>query len=240
MGIIKIESLTKKYKDCIALDNVSFSINEGELFGLLGINGAGKTTLIKILSGLTKKTSGSVKINDLDLDNNLDSIKEIIDVSPQETSIALNLTVKENIEFFADLYNKNDSDFIEEIIQTFRLNEVINKKAKLLSGGWKRRLSIAIALLSEPKILFLDEPTLGLDVIARRELWNIISKLKGKTTIILTSHYLEEIEHLCQRVAILSGGKLMEIGTVENIKKKNNTNSFEEAFANIVGGVSNE
>lgn len=240
MKAIEIKNLTKKYKDIVAINDLSLDIDEGELFGLLGINGAGKTTLIKMLSGLTKKTGGSVYINGFDLDANLSEIKKIIDVSPQETSVALNLTVKENIDFFANLYEKKDTQNIEEVIKTFRLDEVLNKKAKLLSGGWKRRLSIAVALISEPKLLFLDEPTLGLDVIARRELWNILSQLKGKITIILTSHYLEEIEHLCDRVAILSNGKLLEFGTVEEINKKTNATTFEEAFTNIVGGYSNE
>lgn len=239
-NIIKIKELTKAYKDVLALNDLSLEINKGELFGLLGINGAGKTTLIKILSGLTKKTKGCVYIDEYNLDNELEKIKNIIDVSPQESSVALNLTVKENIDFFVALYNKTNSSAIEEVIKTFRLDSVFNKKAKFLSGGWKKRLSIAVALISEPKILFLDEPTLGLDVIARRELWNILSKLKGKITIILTSHYLEEIEYLCDRVAIMSNGKLLEVGTVSEIKKKANSDTFEEAFTSIVGGCSNE
>lgn len=240
MNAIEIKSLTKKYKDIVAVNDLSLNIAEGELFGLLGINGAGKTTLIKILSGLTKKTSGSIYINGFNLDSKLSEIKKIIDISPQESSVALNLTVRENIDFFANLYGKKNTQIIEDVIKTFRLDEVLNKKAKLLSGGWKRRLSIAVALISEPKILFLDEPTLGLDVIARRELWNILSELKGEITIILTSHYLEEIEHLCDRVAILSEGKLLQVGTVTEIKQNTNSNTFEEAFTRIVGGYSNE
>ena len=234
MNIITIDNVCKNYKSKKALDNVSLSIKQGELFGLLGVNGAGKTTLIKILCGLTRKTSGTITINNFNLDKEIDKIKEIIDISPQETSVANNLTVKENLEFFANIYNTNDVKTINEIIDIFNLNEVLNQRAKTLSGGYKRRLSIASALISKPKILFLDEPTLGLDVFARRELWNIIKKLQKNITIILTSHYLEEIENLCDRVAILSNGKLLKTGTIEEIKQITNSQNFEDAFIKLV------
>ena len=234
MNIITIDNVCKNYKSKKALDNVSLSIKQTELFGLLGVNGAGKTTLIKILCGLTRKTSGTITINNFDLDKEIDKIKEIIDISPQETSVAKNLTVKENLEFFANIYNNNDTNTINEIVDVFNLKEVLNQRAKTLSGGYKRRLSIAIALISKPKILFLDEPTLGLDVFARRELWNIIKKLQKNITIILTSHYLEEIENLCDRVAILSNGKLLKTGTIEEIKQITNTQNFEDAFIKLV------
>ena len=234
MNIITIDNVCKNYKSKQALDNVSLTIKKGELFGLLGVNGAGKTTLIKILCGLTRKTSGTITINKFNLDKEMDKIKEIIDISPQETSVAKNLTVKENLEFFANIYNTNDANTINEIVDVFNLKEVLNQRAKTLSGGYKRRLSIAIALISKPKILFLDEPTLGLDVFARRELWNIIKKLQKKITIILTSHYLEEIENLCDRVAILSNGKLLKTGTIEEIKQITNTQNFEDAFIKLV------
>lgn len=234
MNIITIDNVCKNYKSKKALDNVSLSIKQAELFGLLGVNGAGKTTLIKILCGLTRKTSGTITINNFNLDKEIDKIKEIIDISPQETSVANNLTVKENLEFFANIYNNNDVKTINEIIDIFNLNEVLNQRAKTLSGGYKRRLSIAIALISKPKILFLDEPTLGLDVFARRELWNIIKILQKNITIILTSHYLEEIENLCDRVAILSNGKLLKTGTIEEIKQITNTQNFEDAFIKLV------
>ena len=234
MNIITIENICKAYKLKIALDSVSLTIKQGELFGLLGVNGAGKTTLIKILCGLTKKTSGSVVINDFNLDSDMDKIKEIIDISPQETSVASNLTVKENLEFFANIYKNNDVNTISDIVDIFNLSDVLNQRAKTLSGGYKRRLSVAIALISKPKILFLDEPTLGLDVFARRELWNIIKKLQKNITIILTSHYLDEIENLCDRVAILSKGKLLEVGTINEIKKITKTTNFEDAFIKLV------
>lgn len=233
MSIIQIENLCKNYKTKRALKELSLEINQGELFGLLGVNGAGKTTLIKILCGLTKKNSGSVKISGYDLDKDIDKIKEIIDISPQETSVASNLSVKENLEFFASIYGSGQ-DVINDIVETFSLEEVLGQKAKTLSGGYKRRLSIAIALVSRPKILFLDEPTLGLDVFARRELWTIIKKLHKSITIILTSHYLEEIENLCDRVAILSHGQLLKTGTIEEIKTQTNTQNFEDAFIKLV------
>lgn len=235
MSIIQIENLCKNYKTKKALKELSLEINQGELFGLLGVNGAGKTTLIKILCGLTQKNSGSVKISGYDLDKDIDKIKEIIDISPQETSVASNLSVKENLEFFARIYGSGQ-DVINDIVETFSLEEVLGQKAKTLSGGYKRRLSIAIALVSRPKILFLDEPTLGLDVFARRELWTIIKKLHKSITIILTSHYLEEIENLCDRVAILSHGQLLKTGTVEEIKIQTNTQNFEDAFIKLVEG----
>ncbi len=236
MNIITIDNVSKNYKTKKALDNVSLEIKQGELFGLLGVNGAGKTTLIKILCGLSKKSSGKIAINNFDLDKDLDKIKEIIDISPQETSVANNLTVKENLEFFARIYHKDVLEITNEIVDVFNLNEVLNQRAKTLSGGYKRRLSIAIALISKPKILFLDEPTLGLDVFSRRELWQIIKKLQKSTTIILTSHYLEEIEHLCDRVAILSEGKLIKTGTIEEIKKATKTDTFEDAFIKLLEG----
>lgn len=236
MKVIEINNLKKEYKTIQALKGVSFEIEEGEIFGLLGVNGAGKTTLIKILCGLTKKTSGEVKVKGYSLEE-MDEIKRIVDISPQETAIAQNLSVEENLKFFQDLYDVSDQDYLNSIIDKFGLNEVLKQKGKTLSGGWQRRLSIAIGLISKPEILFLDEPTLGLDVIARRELWNIIKGLKGKMTIILTSHYLEEIEALCDHVAIMSKGNLLALGTVDEIKESKNEESFEEAFIKIVGGM---
>jgi len=236
MEIIKINNITKNYKNIKALNNISLSINEGELYGLLGVNGAGKTTLLKILSGLTNQTSGDFIVDGF-TNKNMDEIKKIIDISPQESAVAKNLTVLENLKFFQDLYNQKDEKYLNEIIDDLGLSEVVNQRAKTLSGGYQRRLSIALGLISKPKILLLDEPTLGLDVIARRELWKIVNKFKGKITIILTSHYLEEIEALCDRVAILSKGNLLIEGTINEIKEKTNEASFEEAFVKIVGGV---
>ncbi len=234
MTAITIENISKNYKKLKALDNLSLEIKKGETFGLLGVNGAGKSTIIKILCGLTQKSDGKVSVYGYNLEQDLDKIKEIINLSPQETAVANNLTVRENLCFFANVYHKNNEQYIDELVETFSLGDVLGQKAKTLSGGYKRRLSIAIALISQPKILFLDEPTLGLDVFARRELWQIMKKLKGKITIIITSHYLEEIENLCDRVAILSKGKLLEIGSIDEIKEKHATSKFEDAFIKLV------
>lgn len=232
--MIEIENLCKNYKHIKALDNVTLTIPQGKLFGLLGVNGAGKTTLIKILSGLIDKSSGKASVLGLDIDKDMKKIHQIINVSPQETSIAPNLTVKENLQFFAKIYGNTENNTVENLIQTFKLESVINQRAKTLSGGFQRRLSIAISLISKPKILFLDEPTLGLDVLVRREIWKIIKTLKSQITIILTSHYLEEIEALCDQVAILAKGKLLTTGTVQELKNQTQTNTFEDAFVKIV------
>ena len=236
MEIITVKNVCKNYKDIKALNNVSLSINEGELYGLLGVNGAGKTTLLKILSGLTDMSSGEFNVSNY-TNKEMDEIKKLVDISPQESAVAMNLTVLENLKFFQDLYNQKDSEYLKQIIDDLGLREVVKQRAKTLSGGYQRRLSIALGLISKPKILLLDEPTLGLDVLARRELWNIINKFKGKITIILTSHYLEEIEALCDRVSIMSKGNLLIEGTIDEIKEKANETSFEEAFVKIVGGA---
>lgn len=231
---IVITDLCKDYREVRALDRVSLTVGRGELFGLLGVNGAGKTTLIKILSGLVSKTSGEATVEGLSVPRDMEKIKEILSVSPQETAIAPNLTVLENLRFFAAVYGKTDEENLRRIISTFSLEEVLNRRAKTLSGGWGRRLSVALALVTEPRVLFLDEPTLGLDVLARRELWDIIRALRGKITIVLTSHYLEEIEALCDRVAILASGKLLDIGTVAEIKARTGMETFEDAFVATV------
>lgn len=231
---IVVTDLCKDYREVRALNRVSLTVGRGELFGLLGVNGAGKTTLIKILSGLVSKTSGDAAVEGLSVPRDMEKIKEILSVSPQETAIAPNLTVRENLRFFASVYGKTDEENLRRIISTFHLEEVLDRRAKTLSGGWGRRLSIALALVSEPRVLFLDEPTLGLDVLARRELWDIIRALRGKITIVLTSHYLEEIEALCDRVAILASGNLLDIGTVSEIKERTGKESFEDAFVATV------
>lgn len=231
---IVVTDLCKDYRNVRALDRVSLTVGRGELFGLLGVNGAGKTTLIKILSGLVSKTSGEATVEGLSVPRDMEKIKEILSVSPQETAIAPNLTALENLRFFAAVYGKTDEETLRRIISTFSLEEVLNRRAKTLSGGWGRRLSIALALVTEPHVLFLDEPTLGLDVLARRELWDIIRALRGKITIVLTSHYLEEIEALCDRVAILASGKLLDIGTVAEIKAQTGKETFEDAFVATV------
>ena len=234
---IYIKDLTKKYKDVLAVDNLNIKIKKGEIFSLLGTNGAGKTTTIKILSTLLLPSNGEVKINNFDLIKDKMKIKEIINISPQETAIAPNLTVLENLEFMAGIYQiKNKKEKIDTLIKTFNLEEVLNKKAKNLSGGYQRKLSIAISLINNPQILFLDEPTLGLDVISRKELWKVIKELKGKVTIILTTHYMEEANSLSDRVGIMNKGKLIALGTPNELIKKSKTKTFEDAFVKIVTG----
>ena len=237
MYSIEIKRLTKKFKDKVAVNEINLRIKQGELFALLGTNGAGKTTTIKMLSGLILPTSGNITIQNMDIEKDVYKIKEILNVSPQETAIAPNLTVRENLEFMAGVYQISNKDSkINQLIEQFKLDEVLNKKAKTLSGGWQRRVSIAISLINDPKILFLDEPTLGLDVIARKELWNVINNLKGKITIILTTHYMEEAENLSDRVGIMANGNLVDVGTVSELIKKTNAKNFEDAFVHIATG----
>ena len=234
---IETKNLSKKFKEKTAVNGIELKINEGELFALLGTNGAGKTTTIKMLSTLILPTDGEIKINGLDIMKDRQKIKEILNVSPQETAIAPNLSVKENLDFMAGVYQiPNKEEKINELVKMFKLEEVFKQKAKTLSGGWQRKVSIAIALINEPKILFLDEPTLGLDVIARKELWNVIEKLKGKITIILTTHYMEEAESLSDRIGIMAKGNLVDVGTAEELIKRAGTKNFEDAFVKIATG----
>lgn len=236
MDAIKTINLTKKFKDRIAVDNLNITIKEKEVFALLGQNGAGKTTAIKMLSGLILPTNGKIIIENKDLANNLLDIKEILNVSPQETAIAPLLTVKENLELIARLYGfskKEASKKAIEMLKKFGLEERGKDKAKVLSGGLQRRLSIAMALISNPKILFLDEPTLGLDVRARRDLWKLIIDLKDKMTIILTTHYLEEAEALADHIVIMHNGKVKVFGDLNMIKKTTKSKNLEEAFLKL-------
>ncbi|MDD6272947.1 MAG: ABC transporter ATP-binding protein [bacterium] len=237
MYAIETKKLTKVFKDKTAVNNIDLNIKKGEIFALLGTNGAGKTTMIKMLSTLILPSSGSIKINGLDIVKNKQKIKEIINISPQETSIALNLSVRENLEFMAGVYQiKNKEEKINELIKTFKLEKVLNQKAKTLSGGWQRKVSIAISLINNPEILFLDEPTLGLDVIARKELWKIIEELRGKITIILTTHYMQEAESLSDRVGIISNGSLIRVGTAKELIKISGEKNFEDAFVSLATG----
>ena len=237
MLAIKTKNLTKRYKEKIAVDGLNLEINQGELFALLGTNGAGKTTTIKILSTLILPTEGEIKINGFDIVEDRQKIKRLLNVSPQETAIAPNLSVKENLEFMAGVYEiPNKKKKINELIKLFKLDSVLNQKAKTLSGGWQRKLSIAISLINEPKILFLDEPTLGLDVIARKELWKIIENLKGEVTIILTTHYMEEAESLSDRIGIMTEGNLIAVGTANELVEQTAAKCFEDAFVKIATG----
>jgi len=237
VSAIEIKGLTKKYQNKIAVDNLNLEIKKGELFSLLGVNGAGKSTTIKMLTCLVAATSGDAILNGLSIINNKNELKKIINISPQETAVAPNLSVKENLEFMAGVYEiENKKEKVSSLIKQFKLEEIANQKSKTLSGGWQRRLSIAMSLINNPKILFLDEPTLGLDVIARRELWEIIRKLKENTTILLTTHYMEEAERLSDRIGIMVNGKLIDVGTSNELINKVNANNFEDAFVKIASG----
>ena len=240
MNAITIANLSKKYGGLTAVDNLNLTIEQGELFSLLGVNGAGKTTTIKMLSCLIMPTSGDAVLLGDSVKEHPQAVKRKINISPQETAVAANLSVTENLEFTAGIYGqdrKSATKSADEMVSQFGLESVRKKKAKQLSGGMQRRLSIAMALISNPQILFLDEPTLGLDVLARRELWASIEALKGKVTIILTTHYLEEVEALSDRIGIMSNGKLTAIGTVAELTKQTGTSKLEDAFVILSGGV---
>ena len=236
MLAIKTNNLTKKYKEKTVVNNLNLSVNKGEMYALLGVNGAGKSTTIKMLSCLIKPTSGDAELMGKSIIKDENAVKQIISVSPQETSVAPNLTVRENLEFIAGIFGFTKAEAkakATKMIEDFDMADIEKSRAKTLSGGWQRRLSIAMALISEPEIVFLDEPTLGLDVLARRELWKHISKLKGKITIILTTHYLEEAEALSDRIGIMAKGVLKAEGTADELKSKAGTDDFEEAFVRI-------
>ena len=240
MSAIVTAQLTKKYGGITAVDNLNLTVEQGELFALLGVNGAGKTTTIKMLSCLIKPTSGDALLLGNSIISASHTIKKKINISPQETAVDANLSVLENLELIAGIYGQDSKTAKKnayEIAKKFKLENELNKKAKHLSGGMQRRLSIAMALISDPQILFLDEPTLGLDVLARRELWASIKELKGKVTIILTTHYMDEVETLSDRVGIMSKGKLKAMGTVQELTMQTDTVKLEDAFVILSGGV---
>lgn len=240
MEAIKIEGLTKKYRDTLAVDALTLSVGEGELFSLLGVNGAGKTTTIKMLSCLTEPTAGDAYLLGKSIRKDTREVRSLIAVSPQETAVAAGLSVRENLELMCGVHGlpkERWEEKIGELSALLGLESVIGKRAGKLSGGFQRRLSIAMALISEPRILFLDEPTLGLDVIARSDLWELIRSLKGRITVILTTHYMEEAEALSDRIAIMRDGRLLICDTAEKIKETAGTDKFEEAFVRIVKGV---
>ena len=238
MEAIRTENLVKQYKDKTAVKGLDLTVHQGELYGLLGVNGAGKSTTIKMLSCLTRPTEGEAYVMGYSVNGESDKVKAIMNVSPQETAVAAKLSVRENLEFIARIYGcdkKQAKEKADRIIEDFSLQEITKQRASTLSGGWQRRLSIAMALITEPQVLFLDEPTLGLDVLARRELWRFIQSLKGKMTIVLTTHYLEEAESLCDRIGIMAHGVLCAEGSAQELKAKADTDDFEEAFIRLAG-----
>ncbi len=233
---IVVTGLSRQYPDKTAVDNISFSVDKGSIFSLLGVNGAGKTTTIKMLCGLTRPTGGEAYVLSHNIHTELDEVKKLVNISPQDTSVASRLTVRENLEFIAGIYGagrKKQREKADEMIQYFHLQEVADRRAKVLSGGWQRKLSIAMALITEPQIIFLDEPTLGLDVLARRELWEVIRRMKEKITIILTTHYMEEAESLSDKVAVMVDGQIKAMGNVKELKEQTGADNLEEAFVRI-------
>ena len=240
MQIIKTKELTKQYKGITAVDKLLLDMRQGELFSLLGVNGAGKTTTIKMLTCLTKPSSGDALVGGYSITKESEQVKKLIGVSPQETAVAPNLSVEENLELICGIHGfskEKTKEKVRELSEQFELSTILNRKAGKLSGGWQRRVSIAMALISEPQILFLDEPTLGLDVIARHDLWEMIVSLKGKITIILTTHYMEEAEKLSDRIGIMKEGHLLAVGTVEELNRKAGCDDFEATFVSIVKEV---
>lgn len=237
MQAIKTMGLTKRYRKLTAVDSLELEIRQGELFSLLGVNGAGKTTTIKMLTGLTKPSAGDAFVGGYSITRQPEQVKQLIGVSPQETAVAPNLTVRENLELICGIHSFSREKTrikIRELTDQMALDSVLQRKAGKLSGGWQRRVSIAMALISEPQILFLDEPTLGLDVLARQELWEVIRTLKGQSTIILTTHYMEEAERLSDRIGIMKDGRLLAAGTPEELKKRAGVEDFEDAFVALV------
>jgi len=237
MQAIKSFALVKRYKNLTAVEGLNLEVRQGELFSLLGVNGAGKTTAIKMLSCLTRPTEGDALVGGHSITKEPEQVKRLIGVSPQETAVAPNLSVRENLELICGIhgFSKEKTEAkISELSDMFHLDSVLSRKAGKLSGGWQRRVSIAMALISEPEILFLDEPTLGLDVLARHELWDAIRAMKGRITIILTTHYMEEAEALSDRIGIMKSGRLLAVGTAEELRQRAGSDSFEDAFVSIV------
>ena len=239
MEAIRTVNLTKKYKDITAVDRLNLTIERGELFALLGVNGAGKSTTIRMLCGLARPTSGDAFLAGHSVVSETAAVKRVIGVSPQETAVAPGLTALENLRLMAGVHGfskEKQNERIDELAAAFDLGGVLGKRAGKLSGGWQRRLSLAMALIGEPEILFLDEPTLGLDVIARAELWDVIRALRGRVTVILTTHYMEEAETLSDRIAVMKSGRVLAEGTAEALKARAGCERFEDAFIALVRG----
>jgi len=245
MAIISVQHLVKKYGDFTAVNDLSFEVEEGEVFGLLGPNGAGKTTTLEIIETLREKTSGTVMVDGKNLDEHPNEIKKVIGVQLQAAGFYPNLNLKELIDLFAGLYNvKTDA---MALLKSVNLEDKAKNKFKELSGGQKQRFSIATTIINKPKIIFLDEPTTGLDPQARRNLWDLIRELKASgTTVVITTHYMDEAEELCDRVAIVDTGKIISLNTpdalIDNLiatgferKKKVKEANLEDVFIALTG-----
>jgi len=237
MTAIKTAGLCKRYGSVTALDGLDLEVRSGQLFALLGVNGAGKTTAIKLLTCLTAPTAGDALVGGCSIIREPEKVKGMIGVSPQETAVAPNLSAKENLALMGGIYGfsrEKTGRRITALAGQLGLEPVLERRAGTLSGGWQRRLSIAMALMGEPAILFLDEPTLGLDVLARHDLWKLIRSLRGTVTIILTTHYLEEAEALSDRIGIMKQGRLLAEGTAAQLMHRTGTGKLEDAFVKLV------
>lgn len=240
MKAIQTEHLSKRYKNILAVDALDLTVEQGELFALLGVNGAGKTTAIKMLSCLTRPTGGEAWLEGKSILSQAAEVKQRIGVSPQETAVAPNLTAEENLLLMCGVHGfsrEKSRQKAAELAAQLGLAPILHRRAGKLSGGWQRRLSIAMALVSQPEILFLDEPTLGLNVLARSDLWDTVRSLKGRITIVLTTHDLEEAEALSDRVGVMKDGRLLALGTPEELKRQTGSDRFEDAFVKLVKEV---
>jgi ABC-2 type transport system ATP-binding protein len=245
--IISVKNLTKKYGDFEAVKGISFDVYEGEIFGLLGPNGAGKSTTLEIIETLRDKTSGQVFVDKIDLDKGPDEIKKIIGVQLQTSGYYPGLNLMELIQLFGGLYNQDVEPL--KLLDLVNLRDKAKAKYKELSGGQKQRFSIATTLINQPKIIFLDEPTTGLDPQARRNLWDLITDIRSKgTTVIITTHYMDEAEVLCDRVAIIDSGKIIAMDSpdklIDNLvatgferPKEVKKANLEDVFINLTGHV---
>ncbi len=248
MLAVETKKLVKKYKTKTAVKGLDLAINEGEIYALLGVNGAGKTTTIRMLTCLSTPTAGECFVCGKNCVTEQSAVKSIAGISPQDTAVAENLTVEENLRLMCGIFGyskEKTAESVKSAIEMFGLSEYEKSRAKTLSGGWKRKLSIAMAMIGEPKVLFLDEPTLGLDVLARRELWKVIEKLKSKITIILTTHYMEEAEQLSDRIGVMINGELKAEGRLSELEAQTGEQGLENVFVKIAenadkGGESND
>jgi ABC-2 type transport system ATP-binding protein len=228
---IEVTNLTKKYGSLTAVDDISFTVERGETFGVLGPNGAGKTTTLEMIEGLKRPTSGSIRVEGLDIRRQTDAVKSIIGVQLQGSSFFENLTLIELINVFASCYNRKVD--AQQLLSDVQLTEKAGSRARELSGGQKQRLSIAIGLVNDPQVLFLDEPTTGLDPQARRNLWDLVKLIKSKgKTVVLTTHYMDEAEVLCDRIAIMDHAKIIALDTTDQLLAKTGVGSRIEFTAN--------
>jgi len=237
MGI-EARGLVKRYGKVTAVDGLDLQIEAGSLYALLGVNGAGKTTAMRMLCGLTAPDAGDAQIMGVSVRQNPAGVRRIVGISPQESAVAPKLNVAENLEMIAEIYGANRRDARlrqERMLAEMGLDEVAGRPAGKLSGGWQRRLSIAMALMTEPRVLILDEPTLGLDVLSRRSLWKQIEGLRGRMTILLSTHYMEEAQALADRIGILRKGTIAAEGSAEELMARTGTDNFEDAFVALAG-----